>query len=155
MNVHSRLVYQGVSQSILDWALDYGIPPSTIIKRLANGWSVGCAIVEPIQAKPGEKLTWHHLAPTPSRRGPASRVHLTVDGISKPLVDWAKDFNIHPDTLRVRIKRGMSPEDALRIPLHRGKAAPGVVSDFATDQGTGGGRSAQDTSEISFSKETE
>ena len=42
---------------------------------------------------------------------------LTVDGITKPLMEWANDAGIKVDTLRARIKRGMDAKTALSTPV--------------------------------------
>ena len=39
---------------------------------------------------------------------------LTLDGVTKPRVSWAEEFGIHPDTVRSRMQRGWSVEEALK-----------------------------------------
>lgn len=87
MNRYSLLTYQGTTQSVTEWALDYGIPPATIIKRLKDGWPVGWSI-----------------------------------------------------------------EDTLTTLAGKQGQRPGVALNFGASQGTGGGRSAQETPNITFSE---
>ena len=42
---------------------------------------------------------------------------LTIDGITKPLLTWAKENGIHVATLKSRIERGIDPKEALTMPL--------------------------------------
>lgn len=47
--------------------------------------------------------------------------HLTIGEVTKPLADWASEFGINKETVRYRISRGMSPQEALTRPPRRGK----------------------------------
>lgn len=44
-------------------------------------------------------------------------IFLTIDGVTKKLVDWATEKNINPITLRVRHHRGWSDEKCLLTPV--------------------------------------
>lgn len=44
-------------------------------------------------------------------------ISLTVDGVSKPLVDWARENNIAESTLRRRIKNGWDHKRAIMTPV--------------------------------------
>ncbi len=39
------------------------------------------------------------------------------NGKSKIILDWAKDFNIHPETLKSRLRKGIGFHDALTTPV--------------------------------------
>ncbi|UWR59114.1 hypothetical protein [Phaeobacter inhibens] len=222
------LTFEGVTQSVTEWALDYGITPKTITQRLRYGWSVERAITTPVCTRPGKKLSGAYLdaaigmkktAPktrskptrkpakvrrssniyltfdgqerslsdwvkltgikhatlryrlkngwpvadilnepvmtgTAKRLGKkrrASDIYLTFNGVERNLSEWAKLCGIHHKTLRFRLKNGWSVEDALTKPV-RQMSRPGVVSNFGDVEGTGGGRSAQDSPNISFSE---
>jgi len=56
MTQHDLLTCDGVTQSIAEWALDYGIPPQLIMARLRKGMRVGRAITKPMKANPGDRL---------------------------------------------------------------------------------------------------
>lgn len=56
------ITFDGVTQSIDEWALDYGIPARTIMSRLRQGMSAERAITKTISAKPG--VTLDDLDPT-------------------------------------------------------------------------------------------
>jgi len=47
--------FDGITQSISEWALDYGIPATLIVERLHRGWSIPRAITEPMPVKPGQR----------------------------------------------------------------------------------------------------
>ena len=56
MTRYDCLTYQGITQPVVEWALDYGIPSALILTRLKSGASVERAITKPMTAKPGDKL---------------------------------------------------------------------------------------------------
>lgn len=57
MTPTTLLTFENTTQSITDWALDYGIPPEVIINRIKKNWPICFAITEPIPTRPGKKLT--------------------------------------------------------------------------------------------------
>ncbi|MEW9838088.1 hypothetical protein [Mesorhizobium marinum] len=63
------LTHDGITQPIVEWALDYGIPPGLILKRLQRGMSVGPAITTPMRARPGDVLDELDFACRSTRRG--------------------------------------------------------------------------------------
>ncbi|MDE4173664.1 hypothetical protein PXK01_05830 [Phaeobacter sp. PT47_59] len=128
-----QITFDGVTQSITDWALDYGITPDTITRRLRNGWPVAKAITTPVTAKPGDKLTGSYLdaalgevKPKPKKpRQPRRRstdLFLTFNGEERSLYDWAKLTGIKHATLRRRYKKGWRIEDILTLPVQTGSA---------------------------------
>jgi hypothetical protein len=158
-NPESILSYQGTTQSVTDWALDYGIPPKTIINRLHDGWPVGCAIGEPIAVEPGEKLrdrliiaAIRKLTETKPKQT-RSFVRLTFRGEERSLNQWAEITGIQKATLRYRLNQGWTVARALTEPVSKNsRNRPGVVSNFGASEGTGVGTSAQDTPKITFSE---
>lgn len=42
-------------------------------------------------------------------------IRLTVDGVEKPLTDWARELGLKPYVIRHRLKIGMSAERALGV----------------------------------------
>lgn len=101
---------------------------------------------------------------------------LTIDGVTKPIVEWALDYGIYPNVITDRLERGWSVDRAVTTPMIAtprqrllvkhlrnlpalkrigrppGRKAPGVVRDLPASLGTGGGPIAQDISEIEFSQ---
>lgn len=69
------LTFDGVTQSINEWSLDYGIPAKMIMARLHQGMPVERAITKTIPAKPG--VTLDELDPTWGR-GAASDLAVSV-----------------------------------------------------------------------------
>ena len=51
-----RLTIDGTTQTIEDWAADYGVPCALIRSRLRHGWSAERAVTEPMVVQQGEKL---------------------------------------------------------------------------------------------------
>lgn len=47
-------------------------------------------------------------------------VMIEAFGESRTLIEWAEELNMSEDTLRYRINKGYSPEDALTLPKHGG-----------------------------------
>lgn len=56
MTRNDPLTFDGITQPICEWALDYGIPAATIMARLHQGMSVEKAITKPIRTRPGVTL---------------------------------------------------------------------------------------------------
>ena len=83
-----------------DWSVEHGFASNLEIDRIdVNGpyapWN--CRWV---------RKTEQHFNKT-------NTVTLTIDGITKPLMEWANEAGIKADTLRARIKRGMDAKTAL------------------------------------------
>lgn len=115
-------------------------------------------------------------APTPEQmlgvevNQPRARVRrLSAFGETHSLLDWSRKLGLTYGALHNRIKNGWDIEDALTAPVKdrgvkrkrkvmqaievQSDKGPGVGSDFAGSEGTGGGRSAQDSQKISFSNQ--
>lgn len=50
-----------------------------------------------------------------------SNINLTYNGKTQTMGQWAKDIGMNPETLRGRLKRGLSTREAIELPL-RGKS---------------------------------
>ncbi|MEN3239046.1 hypothetical protein PUR29_37035 [Methylobacterium ajmalii] len=117
------------TQSISDWALDYGIPVKLIRSRLRRGWSEERAVTEPMLTCRGERLPDDALvdeAPTaPKSRKPRNRVAHPVAPL--PPLPPAR-------TLRTFARPGVrhGPRDPKRI-THNGVTL--TVAEWATALG--------------------
>lgn len=146
------LTFNGVTQPITEWALDYGIYPNVIVNRLARGWTIERAITKPMAAAPAQRLSPAHFPHLPSlarSRKPAKGERRSAqlvehNGRLLTLKQWSAIVGISPATLRHRLKSGLPTAQALHAPL-RGKA-PGVGDNLPAPKGTGGGSLAQDIS---------
>jgi len=175
MTSNDLLTYDGVTQPITEWALDYGIPAELIIDRINAGLSVEDAITAPMEVAPGQRL--------PDQQ-PKKNVTYTHDGQTLTLGEWARCAGIKYGTLRYRVNgAGMSIGDAINMakhakpgsasrvdpkPLPNGFAITigtvrieitdlgrGVVSNLKAFEGTGAGSAAQDRPEIDFSQDAQ
>lgn len=50
-------------------------------------------------------------------------IYLTLNGTTKPLMFWSEELNIHPNTLRNRLKMGWSDERTLTYPVEKHRRA--------------------------------
>lgn len=46
---------------------------------------------------------------------------LTIDGVRKPLTEWAREVGVGPKTIHYRLKQGLSDKDAVYLPTDRGR----------------------------------
>ncbi|HEV7251667.1 MAG TPA: hypothetical protein VGN97_01000 [Mesorhizobium sp.] len=95
------LTFDGITQPITEWALDYGIPPELITRRLRDGWTVARAITTPMKVKPGARLSPH------VQRFEHAGLNLTI-------TEWAKHANINRTTLRKRLAEGVPIAQAIQ-----------------------------------------
>ena len=105
----------GVTQSISDWAMDYGIPVSVILSRIHKGMDPEEAITKPMPVARGQRL-------------PASRIRqagkvisatdeLAHEGQTMTVAQWADAYTM-PVTLVVgRLRCGWSTHRALTQPV--------------------------------------
>jgi len=100
-------------------------------------------------------------APTPETLGAKKRQKprelvsgklISFNGESLPASAWAKRLGLSTQTIHLRLKNGWSVELTVTTPPKSRRR--GVVSDFGASLGTGGGTSAQDSTDLSFSQET-
>ncbi|MGP4670255.1 hypothetical protein [Agrobacterium pusense] len=116
------LSHQGETLSLLEWAERTGLNAVTIRARLYAGWEIERALTAP---------------PFPTKANSrAAR---------------AREVGIDPRTVESRLRRGWTLEDALTHEPHKG-VRPGVPSDFPPSKGTGAGSPAQETPNITFSR---
>ncbi len=136
----SAIAHNGETLTIQQWAKRAGIPAFKIYSRLALGWSEAEAITGPKQ------VVTDSTSSAPKQ--------ITHNGETLLAADWSKRTGISRALILQRLARGWTPERALAPDARQTADAPvqpGVVSDFAGYQGTGGGRLLQETPEISFS----
>ena len=90
------LTYNGKTQSLTEWAIEMGIPVSTLYARINQyGWSVEKALNTPIKPK-------------------KNVVMLEIDGIVKARQAWCDEYGISPQLYEYRVKHsGLSPIEAL------------------------------------------
>lgn len=96
---------------------------------------------------------------------PKPAKHLTHGGETHSLSVWARIVGIPANLIRYRLTAGWSVEEALMTPARSKRGteaeaatdhhAPGVVSNFAEEVGTGAGSTAQEIPDIDFHKDTD
>lgn len=105
----------------------------------------------------------------PMKAGSKATKHLH-NGIAMTIPEWSRETGIKIVTIRARLRNGYTFSEAItqpvklgrrkdarrtragQMPAHAPTEGAGVVSDFAPFQRTGGGRSAQETPNITFSE---
>jgi len=93
--------YNGKSQTLSDWARELGIKRVTLAKRLLiDKWPIEKAF---------SKEDYRSKKPIRSRQT------LTLNEETHSIIEWAEKLKINPATIRERIKRGWSVEEALTI----------------------------------------
>jgi len=156
------LTFDGITQPINEWALDYGIYPAVISDRLARGWTIARAITKPMIVAPAQRLTSKHMPGLPAssedyRTARRKRVaprkpygkRLSHAGRCLTVREWSEVLGVCTHTIDRRIRVGWPVE---RVLVGRQLAGrPGVVPNLPALEGTGGGSFAQDISEIEIS----
>jgi hypothetical protein len=94
-----RVTFRGETLSLKQMAEKYGLDKTTVSLRLKRGWSLESALTTP----PGERRD--------------NRKYLTFNGMTLPFSQMAKHYGLKPPTLSMRLKRGMTLEEALTTPL--------------------------------------
>lgn len=146
-----QLTFEGITQPVEEWALDYGIPPRLIRDRLNHGWSVERAITTPMRVTPGARLK---DVPSIEDRASGRNRRIAHAGRSLTIGQWAERSGMKYHTLANRLRFGWPIDKALTKPLRpHPKQDRGVVSNFPPVSGTGAGSTAQETPEITFSEE--
>lgn len=145
------LEHDGIKQPVTEWALDYGITPSIIIGRLERGDTITDAITKPMHVgHHSQRLPIYCREQVVGIRQHASRQPVqrkrpqkhTVGDMSLTLGEWAAHLGITYVALCQRMHTRGSVEAAVLDVQPRPRKGPGVVSDFADNSGTGGGRHA-------------
>lgn len=123
------LEYDGISQPITEWALDYGITPAIIIGRLERGEAIANAITTPMQlGHRGQRLN-----------SPSIEAFIRSNA-----AEWKQERR------ELTSPRSVTPQKNRSVdPTH----ASGVVSNLRALVGTGAGSTAQETPNITFSQE--
>lgn len=92
-----------------EWAERLGCSPASLHSRLSRGWSDHETLTTPLG-----KI---------AKRGPVQRsktrkenVPITIDGVTRPAADWARENGIILDTAYLRIKKGWEPWRAVTEP---------------------------------------
>ncbi len=98
----AHLTFDGITQPIAEWALDYGIPADLIRDRLRKGWTVERAITAPMRVHKGQKLEAPKAPKAPARRGT-----YTYKGRTQSLAHWAEQYRLDPGTARCRLRKGI------------------------------------------------
>lgn len=129
------ITYDGKQRTLQEWAEHLGVSPSALLQRRRKLGSFEAAI----------------SIGGPLARGKSGEL-IGYNGQTHTINEWAAIIGIKPDTLRKRIFTGMTPQKAIACGRQRGRARPGVVTDFSHSQGTGAGSTAQESAEISFLK---
>lgn len=160
MTPETHIEFDGVNQSINDWALDYGITPAIIIGRLERGAFNEKAITKPMtvyfsgQRLPvfsDEQLVGDRTIP----RKPTGRTYV-FEGRALTVIQWAEVSGMSVSAIRKRLRKGWSIERTLTTPLDpRGTTRRGVASNFDASKGTGGGSTSQESPNITFSEKVE
>ena len=78
------------------WARKLGMSKNTIYGRIRKGWTVPQA-----------------LGKDKPPRGSGNAIQITLDGETKSITQWAKHLGMDRQSISLRLKRGMSPEEAL------------------------------------------
>ncbi len=86
------------------WSVDHGFSPELEIDRIDVD---------------GPYAPWNcrWIPKIDQRYNKTNTVSLTIDGITRPLMEWAKEVGIRAETVRARIKRGMDAKSALYTPV--------------------------------------
>lgn len=98
-----RIECDGETKTISEWAEISGIPQSVIGRRLQNGFTVRYAIFAP-----GDKY-----GKNDGKKVIPGVMKLTIDGITKTITEWSKESPVSDEAIRYRLRRGMSPKDAV------------------------------------------
>jgi hypothetical protein len=162
MTPATLITHDGIKQSVIDWALDYGVTPGIIIARLERGMAIGDAITKPMQlgfqgqrlASPDmEKFIKKTVERKPRKSGQQGKRY-THDDMSLTIPEWAKHTGLSEPMIRQRLAKGWNISKAVSTPFERrrlGVTTPGVVSNFQAFQGTGAGSTVQESRNITFS----
>lgn len=101
---HKKLTAQGETLSITEWSKKLGIKRETIASRMSSGWAhEQCLGLAPPPPKPNQGM-YHPCAKPMAAFGKTN----SIDG-------HAREHGLNPETLRMRLKRGMPLEAALKL----------------------------------------
>jgi len=97
-DVVSSFSYKGETKKLPDWAREYGISNTVLLKRIKLGWDFEKALLTPVEAQ--------------------EAVLLTCNGETKSLANWEKSAGFKNNVIGKRLALGWSVEDAITKPLH-------------------------------------
>lgn len=80
---------------------------------IANGWKKGLSLDRKDNDKDYCPDNCRFSNVPQQNRNRTSNVHLTIDGVTKILVEWSEFANVKYETLRKRLKNGWTPKDAV------------------------------------------
>lgn len=125
------LKHDGISQSITEWALDYGITPGIIIARLERGTPIADAITTPMKVghhcqrlpvfssmqKKNRAVAASPRAPRKRLARPDGKPHnaklIEHDGISLTVREWSARTGVPMGRIYDRLHRGWTFADAI------------------------------------------
>jgi hypothetical protein len=120
------------------WAKHLGVTTGALLARRRKLGSLDAAIAMGVGSQRG--------------RLPKS---IEFNGETRTFKQWAEHLGIKEDTLRQRMHYGRTVYEAIALGSHKGCGKPGVVSNLPASERTGGGSTAQESPEITFSEKAE
>lgn len=114
--------HNGRTMSVIEWAEETGLAPTTILWRIRAGWpkdqilSTSTAKQPPEPSAPG-MARGPSTAETERRRRRGRQPGLVKhEGTSRTILEWAQIKKLRPDTIHTRLKRGWTVALALDTP---------------------------------------
>lgn len=102
--VNRRIAFNGKTQTVMQWAREYGLTKDVLFGRLYAGWSIERALLAPVRS--------------------TTRV-LEHGGRRMSIKEWAKELCIPARRISDRLHRGWPVELALTLPKEPGKHLKG------------------------------
>ena len=89
---------------------------------LANGYEDGLSIdrIDNLVGYSPSNCRW--VTKTVQNRNRSSVYLATIDGRTMTVTEWCHELGLLPSTIHTRIRKGMSPEDALLTPIQKSKS---------------------------------
>ena len=97
-----KLTYQGKTQALSEWAEEKNLGENTLRARLNYGWDLSDALERPPQRN--------------VRKAYSHSVMIEINGETDYLTGWLRRLNMSDSTVRGRVSRGWSYQDALLTP---------------------------------------
>lgn len=117
-NKHNRYEYYGgkgieVCELWLDSFLEF------YWWGIREGWKKGLSLDRKDNSKNycPDNCKWSTVAQ--QNRNRTSNVRITIDGVTKILIEWSEITGIKPMTIKGRLKRGWSPKEAVYTPIFK------------------------------------